>query len=60
MALVNNPKCPLPEAMRLLPLLREKDIQSVSRSKGIPSALAAQARKLISARQSGGNKGGGG
>lgn len=56
MALVNNPKCPLPEAMRLLPLLREKDIQAVSRSKGIPSALAAQARKLMQARASG-NKG---
>jgi hypothetical protein len=59
MALVMNPKCPLPEAMRLLPLLREKDIQNVSRSKGIPSALAAQARKLISMRQSGGKGGGG-
>jgi hypothetical protein len=57
-SLVNNPKCPLPSAMRLLPLLREKDIQHVARSKGIPSALAAQARKLMQAKASGGKGGG--
>ena len=49
-SLVNNPKCPLPSAMRLLPLLREKDIQALTRSKGVPSALVAQARKLLMAR----------
>jgi hypothetical protein len=53
MALVNNPKCPLPTAMRLLPLLREKDVQQVARSKGIPSSLAAQARKLVMQRKAG-------
>lgn len=57
-ALVNNPKCPLAAAMRLLPHLREKDIQAVSRSKGIPSALSTQARKLLLAKQGPGNKGG--
>jgi hypothetical protein len=49
-ALVNNPKCPLPAAMRLLPHLREKEIQAVSRSRGIPSALSTQARKLLMAK----------
>jgi hypothetical protein len=59
LSLVNNPKCPLAHSMRLLPHLREKDVQAVARSKSIPSALAAQARKLIAARTSGGSKGGG-
>jgi hypothetical protein len=52
MSLVNNPKCPLAIAMRLLPHLREKDVQAVARSKGVPSALATQARKLGTARAS--------
>jgi hypothetical protein len=53
LSLVNNPKCPLGMAMRLLPLLREKDVDSLARSKGIPTALAAQARKLVLARSQG-------
>ncbi|HWM86061.1 MAG TPA: hypothetical protein VNO33_09490 [Kofleriaceae bacterium] len=53
LSLVNNPKCPLGLAMRLLPLLREKDVDSLARSKGIPSALAAQARKLVMQRGAG-------
>ncbi len=52
-ALVNNPKCPLPVAMRLLPHLRPKDLQSLSRSRGIPTALSAQARKLSNVRRGG-------
>jgi hypothetical protein len=50
LALVMNPKCPLATAMRLLPHLREKDLSAVARSKGIPTALATQARKLTQAR----------
>src|SRR5690606_36210087 len=53
LALVNNPKCPIGAAMRLLPHLREKDQDALARSKGIPSALAAQARKLKMQRQPG-------
>jgi hypothetical protein len=45
--LCNNPKCPLAAAMRMLPFLRERDLRNVSRSKGIPSALSTQARKLL-------------
>jgi hypothetical protein len=52
LSLVNNPKCPLGAAMRLLPHLREKDVDSLARSKGIPSALAAAARKLVMQRSS--------
>lgn len=55
MSLVNNPKCPLPAAMRLLPHLRPKDLMALKRSRSVPSALAAQARKLSAAR-SGGKK----
>jgi hypothetical protein len=39
--------------MRLLPHLREKDQDMLARSKGISSALASQARKLMMQRQSG-------
>jgi hypothetical protein len=53
LSLVNNPKCPLGAAMRLLPHLREKDQDNLARSKGVPSALAAQARKLMMQRQTG-------
>ncbi len=53
LALVNNPKCPLPAAMRLLPHLRAKDLAVMARSRSIPSALAAQARKLANARRGG-------
>jgi len=55
LALIKNPKCPLQSAMRLLPHLRAKDLAVIARSRGIPAALAAQARKLSVAR-SGGNK----
>jgi hypothetical protein len=51
LSLVNNPKCPVGQAMRLLPHLREKDVDNLARSKGIPTALAAQARKLKAQRQ---------
>jgi hypothetical protein len=50
LALVQNPKTPLPASMRLLPHLRERDVRVLAKSKGVPSALAAQARKLIAQR----------
>jgi hypothetical protein len=56
LSLVNNPKCPVGLSMRLLPHLREKDQDNVARSRGIPTALAAQARKLMAQRQSGGRR----
>ena len=56
LALVQNPKCPLPSAMRLMTHLREKDIRLVARSKGVPTALAAQARRLLAQKAGGGKK----
>jgi hypothetical protein len=53
LALAQNPKTPVAMAMRLLPHLREKDLRNISRSKGVPSAVAAGARKLLMSRQGG-------
>lgn len=53
-ALCRNPKTPIPDAMRLMPFLREKDLTLLSKSKGVPSAIVAQARKLLMQRRGGG------
>lgn len=55
-ALCRNPKTPINEAAKLLPFLNEKDLQILARSKGVPSAVAAQARKLVSQRKGGGDR----
>ncbi len=55
-ALVMNPKCPLPAAMRLLPHLRIKEINAIARSRGVPSALSSQAKKLKMVRSRSGKK----
>jgi len=55
-ALCRNPKTPVTDAMRLMPFLREKDLTQLTKSKGIPSAVVAQARKLLLQRRSGGPK----
>ena len=52
MALCMNPKAPAAEVARMLPHLRDRDLRNVSKSKGIPSAVAAQARKLLMQRAS--------
>ena len=52
-ALCRNPKTPIPEAMRLLPFLREKDLTTLSKSKGVPAAVVTQARKLLMQRRGG-------
>lgn len=46
--LVNNPKTPIAASTRLLPFLHERDLRNVSRSRAIPSAIVAQAKKLLS------------
>ena len=55
LSLVNNPKTPIAISMNLMKHLRAKDIRTISRSKGIPSALATQAKRLLRAK-AGGNK----
>jgi len=49
-ALCNNPKCPIPVSMRLLPHLGLRDLKSLARSKGIPSALANAAKQILQSR----------
>ncbi|MEZ4360350.1 MAG: hypothetical protein R3B48_09230 [Kofleriaceae bacterium] len=52
LTLCMNPKAPVSEVARFLPHLRDRDLRNVSKSKGIPSAVAAQARKLLMQRSS--------
>lgn len=47
-----NPKAPAGEVSRLLPHLRERDLQMIVRSKGVPSAVVAMARRLQMTRGS--------
>lgn len=55
-SLCRNPKTPIPESTKLLPFLREKDLTNISKSKGVPSAVVSQARKLIMQRRGGDKK----
>lgn len=45
--LVNNPKCPLPTSMRLLPHLRLTDLRALTRSRNIPNALKQAAGQML-------------
>ena len=55
-ALVQNPKTAVAEAMKLVPHLREKDLRVVMRSKGVPTAVVACARRTVQQRRSGSKK----
>jgi hypothetical protein len=54
--LVQNPKCPVTDAMKFVLHLREKDVRTVARSHGIPAPVVTQARKLLTQRAGGGGK----
>ncbi len=51
-ALVNNPKTPLPTSLKLVNLLGVKDLEQLARSKSIPRAIsvAAQGRLRVMKR----------
>jgi hypothetical protein len=55
-SLCRNPKTPVTDAMRLMPFLREKDLNTLIKSKGVPSAIVAMARKLMIQRRGGADK----
>jgi hypothetical protein len=55
-ALCRNPKTPINDVAKLLPFLHERDLNNLARSKGVPSAVTAQAKKLLSQRKGGNNK----
>ncbi len=48
--LVQNPKCPLALSLRFLPFLQADDLKLVSKSKNVPGALSAGARRLVQNR----------
>lgn len=48
--LANNSKTPLPISMKFLSHFREPDLRKLAKSKNIPQALAAQARRLAEAK----------
>ena len=52
-SLCKNPKTPVAEASKLLTFLREKDLNNVTKSKGVSSALVAQAKKIMAQRKGG-------
>ncbi len=52
-SLCRNPKAPISETTRMMPFLRDRDIMQLIKSKGVPSAVVAQARKLKMQRTGG-------
>jgi hypothetical protein len=54
LAVATNPKTPLPIAIRQVQTLLERDLRVLGKSKNVPEAVAAQARRLLFARREGG------
>ncbi len=46
-ALATNPKCPQPVAIKFLNYLQERELRSIMKSKDVPSAISAHARRLL-------------
>lgn len=46
-ALVFNPKTPVGVSLEKLPYIKEKDLQFLSKSKNVPSALSATAKRML-------------
>jgi len=51
MALVHNPKVPLPTALRFLPTLQERDIKELARDRNVPATVQAQAKAWLIKRE---------
>jgi hypothetical protein len=47
MALVKNPKVPLPTALKFLVTLQEKDIKEIARDRNVPQTIQAQAKAWV-------------
>ena len=45
--LVNNPKCPLPVALKLLAHLRQNDLRQIARSRSVPAVVARSAKQAM-------------
>jgi hypothetical protein len=46
-ALATNPKTPQPEAIKFLNYLQDRELRSIMKSKDVPSAIAAHARRIL-------------
>ncbi len=51
MALVKNPKVPLPTALKLMQTLQERDIKELSRDRNVPQTIQAQAKAFITKKE---------
>jgi len=51
MALVHNPKVPLPTALKFLPTLQERDIKELARDRNVPATVQAQAKSWMIKRE---------
>jgi len=49
-ALVNNPKCPAPLALRLMQNLHKRDLQQLANNKNVPSVIFGTAAKIFKAK----------
>ena len=47
LGLATNPKAQLPIALRLLATLEERDVRQIAKSKNVPQAVAAHARRIL-------------
>ena len=49
--LVQNPRFPLPLALRLLPMLREADLKRIATSRSVAGAVSAAAKREMQKKQ---------
>jgi len=49
--LITNPKTPQPVAIQFMSFLRKKDLETIGKSKMVPSIIATTARKLAQKRR---------
>jgi hypothetical protein len=47
LALAKNPKTPQPTAMKFVNFLQDSDLRSIVKSKDVPTAISAHARRIL-------------
>jgi hypothetical protein len=47
LGLATNPKCPIPQALKFLNFLHERELRSIMKSKDVPTPVATHARRLL-------------
>ena len=50
-ALVTNPKTPVPLSIRMLNTIYIKDLEKIAKSRGIPSVVSSNAKKILDAKK---------